>query len=292
MFDLSFFLFFAAMVSIALYSLNQRVVSPTLAILNRWLRWIIFSVSTAFLCEGLEWIDRPFWVLCLIFFLVWFLLETLYNWLLISAHSQSGLPLFPRYSVNASGEEWPTQPRLLTVRSWLRAHKFTQVQALRAEVGSGVYLRVSVYQDAAATTRIQVTFLPQANGAVAVCYALSSQTAAGLRYLTDNLYLPFGGFYPENWLVLRQPLTRRLEKLVTVHHRRLAAAGEALVPWETEPLADLNLQQSQLEQVNTELGFLFPYHQREEYGKITHEGRYRVWKEIWLLNYFGRSGSH
>ncbi len=24
-------------------------------------------------------------------------------------------------------------------------------------------------------------------------------------------------------------------------------------------------------------------------GKITYEGRYRVWKEIFLLNYFGRS---
>jgi len=25
---------------------------------------------------------------------------------------------------------------------------------------------------------------------------------------------------------------------------------------------------------------------------MTYEGRYRVWKEIWLLNYFGRSARY
>ena len=60
-------------------------------------------------------------------------------------------------------------------------------------------------------------------------------------------------------------------------------------PWEDEPLNDLNLQQNELEKVNTELGFLFPRNLREEYGKMTFEGRYRVWKEVWMLNYLGLS---
>ncbi|MCZ2152790.1 MAG: hypothetical protein LC114_02630 [Bryobacterales bacterium] len=46
------------------------------------------------------------------------------------------------------------------------------------------------------------------------------------------------------------------------------------------------------EQVNTELGFLFPYAQREDHGTITYEGRYRVWKELWLLNYLGRAARY
>ena len=52
------------------------------------------------------------------------------------------------------------QPRLLQVREWLRAQGFRQAQALKAEIGGGVYLRVSVYQDAEATVRVQVTFHP------------------------------------------------------------------------------------------------------------------------------------
>ena len=35
-----------------------------------------------------------------------------------------------------------------------------------------------------------------------------------------------------------------------------------------------------------------PQGAREENGKITYEGRYRVWKEIWMLNYLGRSARY
>ena len=44
--------------------------------------------------------------------------------------------------------------------------------------------------------------------------------------------------------------------------------------------------------INTELGFLHPAGKREDLGKFTHEGRYRVWKEIWMLNYLGRSARY
>jgi len=272
-----------------LAQLNQRNGSPVIAIFNRWLRWLIFAFGGARLASELGWSDRPYPVLVAAFFLLWFLFETLYNWLAIHALSVSPMPLFPRFSVNASGEEWPTHPRLLKIRGWLRAHDFKQVQALKAEVGSGVHLRVSVYQNTEATIRAQITFLPQAGGTLSVCYALSSNTVSGCRYVTDNLYLPFGGFYPENWLVKRSPWQRSLARLMASHRDRLARGNVIVTPWTTDPLNDLNHQQRELEQINTELGFLFPHGEREEHGKISHEGRYRVWKEYWLLSYFGRS---
>lgn len=287
--DSAYAIFGAMFVSLVLFQLNQRVASPVLAIVNRWLRWIIFAAGGAMIAIDFGWISRPFWAVALAFFLIWFLCETLYNWLAIQALSVSPLPLFPRFVANTSGEEWPTAARLLKVRDWLRANDFKLVQSLKAEVGPGVYLRVSVYQDARAEVRIQVTFLPQANGAISVCYSLSSQTVSGYRYVTDNLYLPFGGFYPESWLVERNPWRRSVGGIVKRHRERLAKAREMLVPWSTDPLNDLNSQQRELEQVNTELGFLLPHADREDYGKMSYEGRYRVWQEIWLLNYFGRS---
>lgn len=275
-------------VSFLLAQLNQRFASPVIAIFNRWLRWITFALGAATFALHFELIERPMWVLFLGFLLIYFLVETGYRWLEIHALSVSPIPLFPRFVLNTSGEEWPTHPRLLRVRDWLRVHGFKQVQALKAEVGGGIYLRTSVYQDAAAQLRIQITFLPQPTGGVAVCYTLSSQTVTGYRYVTDNLFLPFGGFYPENWLVERNPWRRSLARLVQRHQNRIARAHELLVPWTNDPLGDLNQQQRELERVNTELGFLFPHSEREDYGKITYEGRYRVWKELWLLNYFGR----
>ena len=64
--------------------------------------------------------------------------ETLYNWLAIQALSVSPVPLFPRFTVNTSGEEWPTAPRLLKIREWLQAHEFKLAQSLKAEVGPGM----------------------------------------------------------------------------------------------------------------------------------------------------------
>ncbi len=280
------------MVALLLLETRQAVVSPVRAIFVRWVHWLAFAFVAAGVFYGLGWIDRPFWVLVPAFFLFWLLAETLRNWLAIEALSQSPAPLFPRFSVNQSGEEWPTHPRLLRLRDWLRAHGFKPVQALQAEVGDGLRLRGSFYQDETATVRLQVLFLPQPGGTLAVCHALSTQTASGCRYVTDNFCLPFGGFYPESWLVERSLWRRSLPSLVARHQARLAQAGETVVPWTDDPLSDINAQQRELERVNTELGFLFPPSEREEHGKITQAGRYRVWKEYWLVNYLGRSARH
>ncbi len=287
-----FFILAAIILSLVLAQINQRMASPLVSIADRWLRWFVFAFGAAQMCREFQFIDRPFWALAAAFFLLWFLGETLYNWLAISALSVSPLPLFPRYVLNSSGEEWPVQPRLLKIREWLRAQGFRQTQALKAEIGGGIHLRVSVYQDAQATVRVQVTFIPQTNGAISVCFAVTSVTADGSRYVTDDLYIPFAGFYPENWFVERSPWRRSLPRLLTRHRARLAAAGACAIPFATEPLADLNNIQHELDQLNTELGFLHPHHEREDLGKITHEGRYRVWKEIWMLNYLGRAARY
>jgi hypothetical protein len=278
--------------SLVLLQINQRIASPVLSIVDRWMRWIVFSLGAAQMCRVFEWIDRPFWVLAVAFFLLWFLAGTLYNWVAISALSVSPLPFFPKYTLNRSGAEWPIQPRFLKAREWMRANGFRQVQALRAEVGGGIYLRVSVYENAKATTRLQATFVPQNAGAIAVCYAFTSLTAGGLRYVTDNVYIPFAGFFPENWCVDRRPRCRSLQRLFNRHQARLAAVDAEVEPFPVEPLADLNAVHHELDRLNIELGFLHPYHKREDFGKITQEGRYRVWKEIWTLNYLGRSARY
>lgn len=282
----------AVAVLLLLFYINLRVASPILAIPIRWLRWILFALFAAETNGQLNLVDRPFWVIALTVFLLWFLLESGFNWLKVSAISLSPLPLFPRYVVNSGGDEWPTQQRLLRVRDWLRDHGFTHVQALKAEIGGGIWLRTSVYQGDDGRLRLHALFVPQENGAITVCYSLATETAAGRRYVTDNLYIPFGGFYPENWHVARCPWRRRLGRLVAHHRARLAQSGETTVAWETSPIDDINQQQQHMEMINTQLGYLLPHAEREEYGKITPEGRFRIWREAWLLNYLGIAGRY
>jgi hypothetical protein len=279
-------------ISLVMMQINLHLNSPLLAIFHRWLRWFVFAFGTAQFSIEFDWIDRPFWVLVIVFFIIWFLGETLINWVAISAHSLSSIPLFPRYTINNSGEEWPVQPRLLKVREWLRSQGFRQIQALKAEIAPAVFLRVSIYEDTQATVRVQITFIPQANGAISICFGVMSCLSDGRRIVTDNLYLPFAGFYPENWLVERDPCCRSLSRLQERHRRRLLKTQNPVQAFSVDPLTDLNAIQRELDQLNTELGFLHPHQQREDLGKFTQEGRYRVWKEIWTLNYLGRAASY
>ena len=115
---------------------------------------------------------------------------------------------------------------------------------------------------------------------------------AGRRYVTDNLYIPFGGFYPESWHVERSPWRRNLAKLVARHQERVQRDGGETLAWDVSPIDDINQQQQQMEMINTELGYLLPHAEREEYGKITPEGRFRIWKEAWLLDYLGIAGRY
>ncbi len=272
-----------------IFYIDRFSTSPIVAIFNRWLRWITLSLGLAYITYLLELTTRPFWVLAICGFLAWFLLETMYNWLAIAALSKSPVPLFPKFEINESGDEWPAQKRFIGLREWLREEGFQRIMALRAEIVESIILRLSIYQNADKTIRLQIMFLPHRSGNVSVCHILSSQARDGMRVITDNYFLPFGGFYPESWQVDRNPWTRSLDKLLQRHTQRLEASDEKFLPWEDDPLIDMNDEQRILERINTDLGILFPRHLHEDHGKITSQGRYRFWKEIWLLNYFGHT---
>ncbi|MFZ2325015.1 MAG: hypothetical protein WAV89_15135, partial [Ignavibacteriaceae bacterium] len=71
----------AVLLLLLLFYINLRVASPILAIPIRWLRWILFALFAAETNEQLGLVDRPFWVVAVIVFLLWFLLESGFNWL-------------------------------------------------------------------------------------------------------------------------------------------------------------------------------------------------------------------
>lgn len=279
----------AMLLSLLVTKLNQHYASPVLAILNRWIRWGVMAGGVAQMLQHFSWSQRSFGILFLVCLISWFLLEGIYRWLTINAMSVSPLPLFPHFVANRAGDEWPVQKRFLKLRDELRTAGFKQVQALRAEVATSLFLRISVYQNSDNTLRLKIAFIPQPMGNMTVCIHLATQTANGKRMITDNHYLPFAGFYPETWSVERRPNLRSFARLLKLHQNRVATAGMSPVPWTSEPLDDMNDQQTELEQVNTEMGFLLPRTDHEEHGRISHEGRYRVWKEMFSLNYFGRS---
>jgi hypothetical protein len=278
--------------SLAITKANHYFASPVLSLVNRWLRSIVVAGGLAEISSHFGWFERSFGTLFIVYFITWFWLDSVYRWLTINAISISPLPLFPRFIVNRSGDEWPVQKRFLKLREILREKRFRLVQALRVEVATSFFLRVSVYQDIADKTRLQVSFLPQPVGNISICFHFATQLADGTCLVTDNHYLPFAGFYAESWSIHRKPNTRNFLRLLRYHEQRVMLSGQPTLAWSREPLEDLNTQQTDLERLNTELGFLLPHTDHEEHGRISYEGRYRVWKEMLSLNYFGRAAKY
>lgn len=270
--------------------LKSRVTTPYVSILNRWFRWFGISLGLAFLVYEASWSTRPYWSLAIMAFLLWLLVETLYNWWAVSALSKSDFAIFPFFRENENGDEWPASKRSLKIREWLRSNKFTKIQGLISDLGNGLLLRSSVYESKDCKTRIQILFIPQAAGTMGYSFSFYSETNQRVRIVTDNFYVPYGGFFPENWDISRNPWVSRLSTLLKKHKKRIQ--GLDLETYELPPLEELNGQQRLLERTNMAEGFLVPYHLQEEKGRISYEGRYRVWKEVWLINYFGICPKH
>jgi hypothetical protein len=282
-------LFGVAALAVLLSHIGLRKGIPIFTVLGRWLRWILFAGLFSYFLKALEISFRPDWVHFITGFTLWFILETGYYWLAIKALSRSDMPLFPNFKLNADGDEWPADPLLIEVREWLRNVEFTRLSALKAELFEETFLRASIYESADKLTRLQILFIPKRKGGATACYTLSTNGENERRLVTDNLFLPFGGYYPEAWNIVRKPLIGSLQRLLKLHRLRLINSTLKPIPFEDTPLEELNDQQRILERLNFENGFLNPRQFQAEVGKISYDGRYRLWKEMWLLAYLGRS---
>jgi hypothetical protein len=287
--NIEYTLLIVALISVLLPILAGRFTLPILMVIGRWVRWFLFAGVFAFSMSFFELSFRPDWVHYLTGLALWFVLETGYNWIAIKALSRSELPLFPDFELNKDGDEWPADKKFIELREWLRQEKFLRLSALKAELFEGTFLRASIYESPDKLTRIQILFLPKRKDDAIACYTITTSGEDGRRLITDNLYLPYGGYYPNGWEITRRPLKGSLKGLLKLHQNRLNKSSLSAQLFEDEPLIELNDQQRTLERLNQETGFLVPRPQQEEDGRITYEGRYRLWKEMWLLAYLGKS---
>jgi hypothetical protein len=287
--SVEYLLFCLAVTSVLLPILAARYGLPFLQVLARWVRWFLFAGCFAFFMHAFELSYRPVWVLYLTGFCLWFIIETGYNWVAIQALNRSDLPLFPSFHPNRDGDEWPAENQFIDLKDWLKTVGFKRLAALKAELFPGAVLRASVYESEDGLTRLQVLFLPKRQGGATACYTIQTTGADGTRLITDNQFLPYGGYYPENWKLCRRPLVGSAKRLMRLHNKRVLGARMQPVPFEEDALEQLNEQQRILERLNTETGFLVPRPRQEEEGKFTSEGRYRLWKEMWTLAYLGKS---
>lgn len=270
-----------------------KVVNPLAHIVNRWMRWILTAmVMATFFAKPEESIlkdPKSFLTLFFLVFLVWLLLETVFNWIKVSLFSKSPIPMFPRYQINYDGDEWPVDSAAIDTKDWLSKNGYSKAQSLKCELAEEFVLRTTFYRNDEDHTRIQILFLPTPTSARTIFFSICSKMDNDTRIMTDNISMPFAIFTPENWIMARKPLILSLQKLLNLHQKRVEESEATPVQFDTEPYDDLEEQRRKLEEVNIHHGFLYPQEYHEEYGRLTSEGRYRMWKEMWLMSYFGKA---
>lgn len=266
---------------------NIRSKLPFLSIASRWIRWILSSLLIAYFARQWALSEKPLVVLIGASFLFWFLIESILVWINIRMLNFSSIPLFPRFSINHRKTQWPNQKRFIQLKEFLRSNGFKEGQSIKTSIAGTLFLYSPIYIDSSNRILLQFLFLPQRNGTIDVRYILISSTLDGKRYITDNIEMPFGGYVPQNWFKVRKPFCDSLETLLELHSKRLNLSNEIFVTWEDTPLDEINHQQSVLEYYNIKEGFLNPPNLYESYGKLTPEGRYRLWKQFLFLKYLG-----
>lgn len=278
---------------IALYIIlffgNSNWEIPIISVFNRWLRWILFSYIIASLLLQFELVSRPLEVVTTVCFLGWFLIESIYTWISIRILNRSNIPIFYRFKENTENIEWPNQPKFIELRQLLRINNFKETIAIKAEIFDSFNIKSAIYLDETKKIRLQIIFMPIKKNINTMFFILHSEIASGDHYITENIRMPFGGFYPKNWYLLKKPLIKSLSTLLKMHKKRLNASKQEIVSWKENLLEVMNNEQYILQHTNIKKGFILPSHLQHEYGQLSTEGRYRIWKEIWLMKYLGLS---
>jgi hypothetical protein len=276
-----------------LFGLNRlatSVPSPVNKVAIRWLRLVWVGLFLAYVFELTFFGGVPYWRLWVMGILTWLLADSVYLWLYILAWDKSDLPLFPSIR-EVDAIAWPANKRFFTIKDWIRGNAYQEVGNVEYYHEDAVLQQVVLYESPCRRIRLQVIILTDGGGVILDQVAFVSETAEGQVLVTDNVFLPYGGVYPEKWSVRRFPAVRRVHTLAVKHLTTLGLRDwETVVPMDAPAKGWVLKLQNALECANVEAGILNAVGDRDEYGKMTGEGRYRIWKEMLLLNYLAYSG--
>lgn len=271
-----------------LFYLGGRRWSPVISVLNRWVRLATFACSVAYWDQILDWSGRPTWVIFIIAALTWVFVESFLIWVFLSQLSHSSIPLFPRFKSLPSADGMPIHPEFIKTQLQLESMGYKALDTLSLSLSGSFSMWSKVYEKN--HVRVQLLLMPLGRQRFQLHLAVHGMGSDAVRYTVDNFYLPNVAAYPKNYLCLRRPWVRSLTKLLKQHAQLLAAAGGAHA-FSHSGCEDLNRMQSDLEHYNAQGGLLRPLHADTERGRITQEGRYRIWKALFWLNYFGRASA-
>ena len=271
------------------YIIRQLFPKPIFNLIFQWVRWICFSICFSFILVNFGISSRPFEVHFFIGLCVWYVIETAFYRLSIHIFDSSNIKIFPRYELDNCDKLWPINPHTIVVKEWIAQNKFKLINNIKSNLIKGICIRQAVYLNNEKTVKLIVYFLPSRNGKIKLNYSFTSKFKSGDLFITDNQNIPFGGFYPDHWKCERKPLITNINSLFLEHTKNVINEGDSEKYEKEETLFEINEIQKNLEDLNIKKGFI---HYSNNLIKLTPFGIYRLWKEMWLLAYLGKTIKH
>ncbi|MDA0848209.1 MAG: hypothetical protein O2827_00450 [Verrucomicrobia bacterium] len=268
--------------------LSKQLPIRIIRLFSHWARWLTFACAFSLMLTFFEWSNRADWVHFISGLAAWFILETLYYKISIHMLNISEMDLFPKYKNDTNENLWPINKEVLKIKDLLSQEGFKEEETLKAEIIAHLVIRQAVFLDEARKVRLNVLFIPNAKNEIKLFYSLFSHRTSGEYLLTDNQNMPFGGYYPDHWTVNRYPISHSLKKLLKKHREAMSESEEEWSEVEGDIRTKTNRLQWELEKKNREMGFLNEPN-REDKQQISSEGCFRIWIEMWLLAYFGKT---
>ena len=114
-------------------------------------------------------------------------------------------------------------------------------------------------------------------------FTLESKTDT-LRIITGNQCLTDGLYFPSDYRRELRLWVCKFEKILKLHKKR--TSQETLIDIPTPTLETLWCDCIDIENENLKRGILTPHSEIEEYGILTSDGKYKLWMDTLLLNYF------
>jgi hypothetical protein len=268
--------------------LSKQLPIRIIRLFSHWARWLTFACAFSLMLTYFEWSNRADWVHFISGLAAWFILETLYYKISIHMLNISEMDLFPKYKNDTNENLWPINKEVFKIKDLLSEEGFKEEETLKAEIIAHLVIRQAVFLDEARKVRLNVLFIPNAKNEIKLFYSLFSHKTSGEYLLTDNQNMPFGGYYPDHWTVNRYPISHSLKKLLKKHREAMSESEEEWSEVEGDIRTKTNRLQWELEKKNREMGFLNEPN-REDKQQISSEGCFRIWIEMWLLAYFGKT---
>lgn len=259
--------------------------SPRAIILSRWLRWI-------FTCLGFSLLAKVYWLplapLPLIFFTnftLWFIFESFMIWRQISRFSTLQIPIFPKFAEIESANLFFPNTLRQPLEESLAKLGFSMEKILRTDDPKMPPTICPVFRSENRKIRLLIKLqyiLPQQIKTSTTIYSICED---GDVLLTENNPNIYGGYYPKTWHVIRRPLMQNIDKLIKYHQRRIEK--KCLQKLESAPVDEINSFQDALKTENLRRNFIVS--ENEEKLFLSSNACYRIWLEVWLLTYLGRT---